>query len=89
MIHLIDNYYALDNNMGFTLAQDKGRTDKDGNKLYDTIGYCGSLRETLELLQRKSHGELVHDGCIELSQALTMLKEQTDRILKAAEGIEL
>lgn len=28
MIHLIDNYYALDNNMGFTLAQDKGKTDR-------------------------------------------------------------
>ena len=39
MVHLIENYYALTNNMGFTLAVDKGKTDKEGNKIYDTIGY--------------------------------------------------
>ena len=39
MVHLIENYYALPNNMGFTLAVDKGKTDKEGNKIYDTIGY--------------------------------------------------
>ena len=31
MVHLIENYYALTNNMGFTLAVDKGKTDKEGN----------------------------------------------------------
>lgn len=43
MVHLIENYYAIPNNMGFTLAVDKGKTDKEGNKTYDTIGYCGSF----------------------------------------------
>ena len=47
MVHLIENYYALPNNMGFTLAVDKGKTDKEGNKIYDTIGYCGSFEETI------------------------------------------
>lgn len=32
MIHLIENYYADPNNMGFTLVIDKGRKDKDGKK---------------------------------------------------------
>ena len=53
MVHLIENYYALPNNMGFTLAVDKGKTDKEGNKIYDTIGYCGSFEETVSLLRRK------------------------------------
>ena len=53
MVHLIENYYALPNNMGFTLAVDKGKTDKGGNKIYDTIGYCGSFEETISLLRRK------------------------------------
>lgn len=53
MIHLIENYYAIPNNMGFTLAIDKGKTDKEGNKTYDTIGYCGSFEETISLLRRK------------------------------------
>ena len=53
MVHLIENYYAIPNNMGFTLAVDKGKTDKEGNKTYDTIGYCGSFEETVSLLRRK------------------------------------
>ena len=43
MVHLIENYYALPNNMGFTLAVDKGKTDKEGNKIYDTIGYLSLI----------------------------------------------
>ena len=34
MLHLIENYYAIPNNMGFTLAHDKGRTDNEGNPIY-------------------------------------------------------
>lgn len=32
MVHLIKNYFAIPNNMGFTLVTDKGRTDKEGKK---------------------------------------------------------
>ena len=53
MIHLIENYYADPNNMGFTLVIDKGRKDKDGKTLYDTVGYCGSFEEVIYLLKRR------------------------------------
>ena len=53
MIHLIQNYYADPNNMGFTLVIDKGRKDKDGKALYDTVGYCGSFEEVIYLLKRR------------------------------------
>ena len=43
MIHLIKNYYADPNNMGFTLLEQKKTKDKDDNPTYNTIGYCGSL----------------------------------------------
>lgn len=41
MVHLIKNYFAIPNNMGFTLVIDKGRTDKEGKKFMrqsDTAG---------------------------------------------------
>ena len=57
MVHLIENYYAIPNNMGFTLAQDKGRTDKEWNPLYDTVGYCGNFEEVILLLKRKVVGD--------------------------------
>ena len=77
MVHLIENYYAIPNNMGFTLAVDKGKTDKEGNKTYDTIGYCGSFEETISLLR------CLQNGLYELSEALTVIENVKEEI-KAA-----
>lgn len=89
MVHLIENYYAIPNNMGFTLAQDNGRTDKEGNPLYDTVGYCGNFEEVIFLLKRKVVGDKLQDGCIELSEALTVILETTGEIKQAMKGIEV
>lgn len=87
MVHLIENYYAIPNNMGFTLAVDKGKTDKDGNKIYDTIGYCGSFEEAVSLLRRK-----VVDARAVKENAMTlycMLKKYEDIGLTPEQIIEL
>lgn len=83
MVHLIENYYAIPNNMGFTLAVDKGKTDKEGNKTYDTIGYCGSFEETISLLRRKVVDQCLQNGLYELSEALTVIENVKEEI-KAA-----
>ena len=83
MVHLIENYFALPNNMGFTLAVDKGKTDKEGNKIYDTIGYCGSFEETISLLRRKVVDQRLQNGLHELSEALTVIENVKEEI-KAA-----
>lgn len=83
MVHLIENYYAIPNNMGFTLAVDKGKTDKEGNKTYDTIGYCGSFEETISLLRRKVVDQRLQNGSYELSEALAVIENVKEEI-KAA-----
>ena len=83
MVHLIENYYAIPNNMGFTLAVDKGKTDKEGNKIYDTIGYCGSFEETVSLLRRKVVDQRLQNGSYELSEALAVIENVKEEI-KAA-----
>ena len=83
MVHLIENYYALTNNMGFTLAVDKGKTDKEGNKIYDTIGYCGCFEETVSLLRRKVVDQRLQNGSYELSEALAVIENVKEEI-KAA-----
>lgn len=83
MVHLIENYYAIPNNMGFTLAVDKGKTDKEGNKTYDTIGYCWSFEETISLLRRKVVDQRLQNGLHELSEALTVIENVKEEI-KAA-----
>lgn len=80
MVHLIENYYAIPNNMGFTLAVDKGKTDKEGNKTYDTIGYCGSFEETISLLRRKVVDQRLQNGSYELSEALEILQVTAEDI---------
>lgn len=85
MIHLIENYYAIPNNMGFTLSVDKGKTDKDGQKIYDTIGYCGSFEETISLLRRKVVDQRLQNGLYELSEALEILQVTAEEIKAAIE----
>lgn len=85
MVHLIENYYAIPNNMGFTLAVDKGKTDKDGNKIYDTIGYCGSFEEAVSLLRRKVVDQRLQNGSYELSEALAVIENVKEEIKAAIE----
>lgn len=87
MIHLIENYYADPNNMGFTLVMDKGRKDKDGKSLYDTVGYCGSFEEVIYLLKRKVVNDRLKKEPMELRQALQVIKDTTREIAEAIEGI--
>ena len=87
MIHLIDDYYASGDGNCYTLLRENG-VDKKGEKKYTTLGYCGSLLETLKLLQRKSVKERLKNGEIELTQALAAIREQTDRIKRAMRGME-
>lgn len=87
MIHLIDDYYASVDSNCYTLLRENG-VDKKGEKKYTTLGYCGSLLETIKLLQRKSVKERLKNGEIELTQALAAIREQTDRIERAMNGME-
>ena len=87
MIHLIDDYYASVDDNYYALLRENG-VNKKGKKKYTTLGYCGSLLETLKLLQRKSVKERLKNGEIELTQALAAIREQTDRIERAMRGME-
>ena len=86
MIHLIDDYYASVDGNSYTLLRENG-IDKKGQKKYITLGYCGSLLETIKLLQRKNVKEIFKNGEIELSQALATIREQTARIEQAMKGL--
>lgn len=88
MIHIIDDYYALSNNYGYTAVRMTGKTGKKGEKLYITLGYCGTLKEVLTLVLKDKAHERMIEGSMELSEALAYIREQTDRITKALEGIE-
>ncbi len=87
MIHLIENYYADPNNMGFTLVIDKGRKNKEGNSIYDTVGYCGSFEEVIFLLKRRVVNDRLKAESMELREALQVIKDTTREITKAMKEI--
>ena len=87
MIHLIENYYADPNNMGFTLVIDKGRKDKDGKALYDTMGYCGSFEEVIYLLKRKVVNDRLKEESMELREALQVIRDATREITGAMKEV--
>lgn len=89
MLHVIDNYYAISNNYGYTVARGTGRKDKDENPVYTTLGYVGGLKEVLELVCKDSLHNRITEGDMELKQALEFVREQTDRVLKAMVGVDV
>lgn len=89
MIHLIENYYADPNNMGFTLVIDKGRKDKDGKALYDTVGYCGSFEEVIYLLKRKVVNDRLKEEAMELREALQVIRDTTREITEAMKEVNI
>lgn len=74
MIHLIENYYADPNNLGFTLLEQREKKDKNGNPTYNTLGYCGSFEEVVFLLKRKVVDQKLKSRSMELSEALAVIK---------------
>lgn len=80
MIHLIKNYYAEPYTYGYVLVEDRGRKDKEGNPLYDSLGYCGTLEEILLLLKRKLIANKLKRGMYELDEVIAVIRETNEEI---------
>lgn len=89
MLHITDNYYAISNNYGYTVARDTGRKNKDESPVYITLGYVGMIKEVVEMVCKDKFHNRIIEGDMELKQALEFIKEQTDRIEEALGGIAL
>lgn len=89
MLHIKDDYYAQANNFGYTVLRKNGRKGKDDQELHTTLGYVGSLQEVLDLVLKDSVQRKIAGEDMELKEVLQYIKEQTDRILKAMEEIEV
>lgn len=72
--------------MGFTLVRDRGRKDKEGNAIRETIGYRGSFEEVIRLLKRKAVDDRLKDKSMELREAIKVIKDTTREITEAVRG---
>lgn len=89
MLHIIDGYWAQPNNYGYTVIRDAGRLNRNNNPVRTTLGYVGSLEEVLELVKKDILHNHIKEESMELNEALRLIREQTNRILKAMVGIEV
>ena len=58
MIHIIDDYYVTGGARDYTLLKDTHREDKNGNTVYKTLGYYGSVANAVEGLRKTLCREL-------------------------------
>lgn len=89
MLHIIDGYWAQPNNYGYTVIRDAGRLNRNNNPVRITLGYVGSLEEVLELVKKDILHNHIKEESMELNEALRLIREQTNRILKAMVGIDV
>lgn len=88
MIKIIGDITAIENNMGYTVAHDRGKLDKDGKPLYDTIGYVGDLSGALWLAAREYNHNKLNTKTYTLKEAIDVLKETKQLIDNALKGLE-
>ena len=83
MLHIIDDYYAKGDTLGYTVMRQK-ESKKTGDIIYSTLGYCTSLVECIDIVIKDSTQEKINgEGVIELVEALEFIKYQRRRIEEA------
>ena len=82
MIHLYKNYYVKVDDYSYTLVLDKHKTDKENNKIYDSIGYYGTLKGCIDGLRRHLEKKELQKADLTLVEALDKIKEVEETIKK-------
>lgn len=87
MLHIVEQYYAQANNMGYTVVRDTGNKNKNGQEVYTTLGYVGNIKEVLDLVLKDSVQRKISAGNIELHECMKFIKVQNDKIVDALKGV--
>ena len=87
MIHIFGDYYIKGNPLDYSLVKKSNRTDKNGNPVYNVLGYYGSVANACEGLRKTLSRELTAERDMELCEAVTAFKQIADRLKEATEGL--
>ena len=83
MLHIIDDYYAKGDTLGYTVMRQK-ESKKTGDIIYSTLGYCTSLVECIDIVIKDSTQEKISGKeVIELVEALEFIKRQRRKVEEA------
>ena len=94
MIQVIDDYYIeIDNVKGcinYIVRRGPHKGDHKGTNKDTLIAYCGTMAQAIKCVHGQIIANALKDGSHPLSEALAVVKSETDRLMKALEekGIE-
>ena len=94
MIKVIDDYYIeIDNAKGcinYIVRRGSMKIDEKGRNRDTLLGFCGTMGQAISLIREQIIANKLMNGFHTLSEALAVVKSETDRLMKALkeEGIE-
>jgi hypothetical protein len=89
LIQIIEDYYVeIDNAKGcinYIVRRGPVKIDEKGRNRDTLLGYCGTMGQAINLIREQIIANKLMDGFHTLSEALAVVKSETDRLMKALE----
>jgi hypothetical protein len=89
LIKVIDDYYIeIDNAKGcinYIVRRGSMKIDEKGRNRDTLLGFCGTMGQAISLIREQIIANKLMDGFHTLSEALAVVKSETDRLMKALE----
>ena len=90
MIQIIDDYYIdVDNAKGcinYIVRRGPHKVDHKGTNKDTLIAYCGTMAQAIKCVREQIIANALKDGSHTLSEALAVVKSETDRLMKELES---
>jgi hypothetical protein len=90
LIQIIDDYYIeIDNVKGcinYIVRRGPVKIDEKGRNRDTLLGFCGTMGQAISLIREQIIANKLMDGSPMLSEALAVVKSETDRLMKELES---
>lgn len=87
MIHVIDNFYIDADKYSYTVKKSTNRVDKEGNPVYEALGYPVTLEDALEFILKYRQKQVVEGKDLELKECLEMFKKENQKMKEVLDKI--
>lgn len=85
MIHIKDDYYIDSDAYQFILKKDLHRKDKDGEDVFDTLGYFATFEQAIRGYQREEQRNYASKPNIEVGEAFDFFEQMAEALRKMIE----
>lgn len=87
MIKIDDIYYIDSYEYGYQLLKWYGKSEKTGEDVYKTIGYCQTVEHALSIYIKEKQKKFVNDNDLNIIQSLNEFKKINNEVKKLLKEI--